>query len=284
MDSHRLQRYLASLALMVLILTSPRTGQAASPRRVVVLEYRAGVKGAFGLAARMAEELARLTPHRVLAPADTQRRLGSKVDALVARCQGDPHCVARIGVRIGCDEVILVGISQLGDIILAIQRIQVPSGRVLSRLAASLSRHRRVSRSAIDRYLRRLLPPDEFKRYGRIIIHTSGVGDRVFVDQKLRGKTPLAPIVVPAPGRYSVRVRRPGYVDFVARLDVLPEASVEVKPTLSPLNKMRRSPWYERWWIWALIGGAVVGGTTAAVLGSTRSPTEVPALLRWPQR
>jgi hypothetical protein len=274
-----------SLAVLATLLGSMvSAASAAASRRIAVLEYRAGTRAASRLAARMASQLSKLTPHRVLTPADAQRQLGSRVGALVARCQGDPSCIARIGSRLGANEIVLVGISQLGDIILAIQRIEVPSGKVLTRLADSLSRRRRVSRRAVNRYLRRLLPPDEFKRYGKIIVRTSAVGDQVFVDQKLRGRTPIKPLTVPAPGRYAVRIRRPGHVDFVARLDVLPESSVEVKPTLSPLGGARRTRWYERWWVWALIGGAVAGATTAAVLSATRSPSDVDATVRWPSR
>lgn len=270
--------------LAALSLTLALPVQAVTPRRIAVLEYRAGVRAAIGLADDLAEQLAKLTPHHVLTPQDAQRRLGSRLDAQVARCKGDPACIARIGTKLGCDEVLLIGISQLGDVILAMQRIEVSSGRVLTRLADSLSSRRRVSRRVVNRYLRRLLPPDEFKRYGRITIRTEMVGDKIFVDQQLRGRTPLEPLVVPAPGRYTVRVRRPGHVDFVARLDVLPEATVEVKPTLSPVGIVREPKWYQKWWVWALVGGVVAGGATAAVLSATRSPSDVSAVMRWPSR
>ncbi|PID38631.1 MAG: hypothetical protein CSA65_03720 [Proteobacteria bacterium] len=277
-----IKRYLLCGTLALTVLGVPTLAAGRAPRRIAVLEYRAGTRAASGLAVQMAQQLAKLTPHRVLKPADAQRQLGSRVDALVARCQGDPTCLARIGARLGVDEIVLVGVSQLGDIILAIQRIQVPSGKVLTRLADSLSRRRRVSKRVVNRYLRRLLPPDEFKRYGTIVVQTSAVGDQVFIDQKLSGRTPLQPVVVPAPGRYAVRIRRRGHVDFVARLDVLPESSVEVKPTLSPIGVAQPKRWFERWWVWALVGGAVAGATTAVVLSATRSPSDVAAKVRWP--
>lgn len=255
---------------------------AGSRARVVaVLEYRAGTSGAAGVARSIAQELQRLTAHRVLSTRDARRQYGSQLDSAVAQCRGDAACIARVGASLRCDEVLLVGISQLGDVILAIQRIQVSSGRVVARVADSFSDQRRLAPGLLRRYLRRLLPPEDFKRYGKIIIRTDVIGDDVAVDDVDRGKTPLPPLTVPAPGRYTVRVTRPGHTDFVARLDVLPEATVEVKPSLSLLGHKPR--WYEKWWVWALVGGVVAGSATALAIGLSDSPSQAPAVLVWPR-
>ena len=156
------------------------------------------------------------------------------------------------------------GIGQLAW--LAIQRIDVATGRVLARLADSVKPQRRIRRQTLERYLRQLLPPEDFKRYGEVIIKTTEDGDEVYLDEFFRGKTPLAPLKVSAPARYTVRVKRPGHSDFVARLDILPNAAVEVTPTLSRLSTPRQ--WYERWWVWAIVGGVVAGtATTNAAVG-----------------
>jgi hypothetical protein len=206
-------------------------------------------------------------------------RLGGSIDAEVARCKGDPACISRIGGRLGCDEVILIGVSQLGDLILAIQRIEVESSRVLARLADSLA-SRRIRQNDLRAYLRRLLPASDFKRYGEIVVKTDGVGDEVFLDEMPRGRTPLlSPLKVPAPGRYTIRVTRPGHEEFVARLDVLPEAAVEVTPKLS--RKTPPARWYQQWWVWALVGGAVAAGATAGIaVAVTRGQERVPAVIR----
>jgi hypothetical protein len=270
------------LALIAFFMAAP-TASAAPSRRIAVLEYRSGATAIPRLGYKMAQKLGKLTAHEVISPADAQRSLGSGIDAEVAACQGSASCIARIGARLRCDEVLLVGISQLGDVILAIQRIQVRSGRVLARLADSMSRRRRLRSSKLSGYLRKLLPAAEFKRYGRIVVSSGSVGDKVFVDELSRGSTPLGPIKVPAPGRYAVRVKRAGHLDFVARLDVLPEATVEVKPTLTPIGSGRRR-WYQRWWVWALVGGAVAAATTATIISATSSPSDVQVDVVWPGR
>lgn len=267
--------------VLVIQLLLAGSAAQASPQRVAVLEYRAGASGLPQLGTRMARLLARLTGRQVVSPSDARRRFGAGLDAAVARCRGTAACIAKLGRRLGCDEVLLVGVSQLGDVIIAIQRIDTAGGRTLSRLADSRGPGQRVDRELLVGYLRRLLPPDAFKRYGRIIVRTEDIGARVYIGGELRGLTPIAPIRVVAPARYTVRVTRPGYQPFVARLDVPPEASVEVKPTLTRKGADRLR-WYQRWWVWALVGGAVAAGaTTAAVLATNRTPGSVDAVLVW---
>lgn len=251
-------------------------------RTVAVLEFRAGASGAQGVAQELAEQLARLTSNRVVSPRDARRSIGPSLDAAVARCAGAPACVADLGNALGCQEVILVGVSQLGDIILAVQRIDVSRGVVVTRLADSIRPGRRVDPEAIAAYLRRLLPPEQFRRFGRVVVRTAEAGDEVYVDGKLRGRTPLPPLRVAAPARIKIRVARQGHQDFVARLDVVPDASVEVKATLGR-SGAQAPRWYQRWWVWAMVGGVVAAGAvTAAAVAASDGPDRVPAVVRLP--
>ncbi|MCA9666720.1 MAG: PEGA domain-containing protein [Myxococcales bacterium] len=247
---------------------------------MVVLEYRSAARGGQQVARAMARQIARQTSLKVISPEEAQRIVGAGLPAQVARCRGDASCTATIGSQIGADEVLLVGISQLGDLILAIQRIEVHTGRVLARLADSINPRVRVRRAVIDRYLRQLLPPSDFRRYGTIVVKSDADGDKIFIDDKKRGVTPAEPFRVPAPGRYGVRVKRIGHNDFVTRLDVLPEASVEVNATFTRIGGSGPLPWYKRWWVWAIIGAVVAGGATTVAVLTTTSPTDVDAVLQ----
>lgn len=246
---------------------------------IAILEYRAGVKAAPDIASGMAQELSQLTSHKVIGPTEASLSLGTSADAEVAQCQGNPICVAHVGKKLKCDEVILVGISQLGDLILAMQRIEVSSHRVLTQLADSLQPNREILSADLQRYLHRLLPASDFKRYGNILIHTEKKADEVFIDDAYQGKTPLPPIKVLAPKRYGVRVSRSGHADFFARLDVLPDTTVEVTPVLTPEG--RGGSWYKQWWVWTLIGGAVAATATIAIVaGGSHGEGRVPAIIR----
>ena len=274
-----MSRVLFAIALTASTLVSlPRAAQA---RSVAVLEFRAGASGAQGVGQELAVQLARLTSNRVVSPRDARRSVGPSLDAAVARCAGAPACVADLGRALGCDEVILVGISQLGDLILAVQRIDVARGVVLARMADSIRPGRKVKAEAAATYLRRLLPPEQFKRFGQVVVRTGQAGDQVFVDGKLRGRTPLAPLRVAAPGRIQIRVARPGHEDFMARLDIVPDARVEVTPTLGRSGQAPR--WYQRWWVWAIVGGVVAAGAvTAVVVAASGGPDRVPAVVYLP--
>jgi hypothetical protein len=276
---YQTRRSLALSALAAVLASGPSANAAG--RTVAVLEFRAGVHSAQGIASLMAERIQRQTSLAVISPVDARRKLGAGLEAVIARCNGAAPCIAELGRKLAADEVILVGLSELGDLILAIQRIDVATGGVLARLADSVQRRRHIRPVNIDRYLRRLLPRDDFLRYGLIVVRSDRVGDQVSLDDLPRGRTPLAPIKVPAPGRYRVQVRRPGHYDFNTRLDVVPDSTVEVTPTLAPLGGNERRRWYEHWWVWAIVGGVVAGGVTAvAVVTATRPPDNVDAVLR----
>jgi len=265
-------RRLPLVGLLVAALLASSAAPAAARtgrRRVAILEHRTGVTRAADLAARMAAVLARSAALEVVSPEEARRRLGGRLDAQIARCAGDPPCVAQIGDRLHVDEVILVGISQLGDVILALQRISVRTRSVEGRIAEAISPEAEPSDDLLLGYLRRLLPPDDFRRFGGIRVKASVSGAEVTLDGLLRGRTPLAMLRVEAPRRYQLKVRKSGYIDFDATLDVQPDGMVEVTPDLH--RRPSALAWYQRWWVWGI--AAAVAAGTATALALTLRPT-----------
>jgi len=265
-------RRLPLVGLLVAALLAAEQAPAAARtgrRRVAILEHRTGVTRAADLAARMAAVLARSAALEVVSPEEARRRLGGRLDAQIARCAGDPTCVAHVGEKIKVDEVILVGISQLGDVILALQRISVRTRSVEGRIAEAISPEAEPSDDLLLGYLRRLLPPDDFRRFGGIRVKASVSGAEVTLDGLLRGRTPLAMLRVEAPRRYQLKVRKSGYIDFDATLDVQPDGMVEVTPDLH--RRPSALAWYQRWWVWGI--AAAVAAGTATALALTLRPT-----------
>jgi len=86
-----------------------------------------------------------------------------------------------------------------------------------------------------------------------------------------------AHLVVP---ERSVIRRAPGRTE---QLDVVPEGTVEVTPSLSRASSGTKR-WYERWWVWAIIGGVVAGSATTVAILTRPAPENVDAVVRWPQR
>jgi hypothetical protein len=251
---------------------------SGSHRTVAVLEYRAGVTGAKDLGERMAGILREETSVHVVGPQEARRRLGGRADAMIAKCGGDAVCVADVGLKLGVDEVVLVGLSQLGDLIVAMQRIRVEDGQVEGRIAESVALGRDPDRGALLDFLRRLMPPEDFIRYGTIRVRTPVEGATVFMDGKPVGATPLADLRVLAPKKIALRVEKQGLVPFMAKLQVLPDAVAEVSPELPPEGE--HVGWYKRWWVWAIVGGVVAG--TATAVAASRGDNTADVVVHYP--
>jgi len=257
--------------LLVPSLQSGAWGQSHPGRKTVaVLEYRSGAKGAIGIGERLAQALASTAALDVIGPQEARRRAGARIDADVARCAGEPMCIGALAESLGAQEVLLVGVSQLGDVVLAMQRIDAKRGVAGARLAESMAPDAQPLDEEVLHWLKQLFPPEVFKRYGHIKILTEVRGADVRLNGERTGKTPLdEPVKVRAPGSYKVRVSKPGFIPFEASIDVLPDAIVEINPTL--VREEGRVPWYKRWYVWAAVGGAVaIAGVSVGVYYGTR--------------
>jgi hypothetical protein len=263
----------ALASLIILALAVPARAQPAQPKRsIAVLEFRAGAAGARRIGSRAAAILRARTSHQIV-DSDDARRAIAKVDQELAACAGQAGCIAAIGARLGVDEVIVVGVSELGDLILALQRVDSRTGQVLSRVADSLPRDREPDDAAVEQYLRRLLPREDFLRWGILRIDSDVAGAEVRIGGERKGVTPLAPIPLQAPATVDLRVVKKGHTDFIARIDVLPDATVEVRPVLT---RRPGSSWYEKPWVWAIAGALVAGGVATAIIVAQPAPNTVP--------
>lgn len=270
-------RALSMLLAVLLAWGGAARGQTPPPekrkaRSIAVLEFRAGAAGAGSIGQRTAAILRKRTSSPITDP-DDARRTAPKIDDQVARCSGQPACVGELGRRLGVDEVILVGVSELGDLILAFQRVEAKTGTVLGRVADSLPRNAEIDEAALESYLRRLLPREDFLRWGTLLIATDLAGAEVKLGGETKGQTPVEPIPVPAPQTIDLRVSKKGYTDFSARIDVIPDSTVEVRPVL---QRKSGSAWYERPWVWAIAGVVVAGGVATAVVLTRPSSDAVP--------
>lgn len=239
---------------------------------VAVFEFRNDVQALADLPERMATALQKNTSLQVLDLGEARRRLGPGIDAEVARCEGETRCLSRVGERLGAREVLLVAVSQLGDVVLALQRIDVAEQKVVARYADSLVADKqadRASEQSVDEvrvlgWLQQLYPPETFKRYGRIHITTDVEGAQVYVNAKARGQTPLAePLQVLAPGSYRLLVEKDRFLPFQATLSVMPDTTVEVTARLQ--HEQRSTPWYRRWYVWGGLGAGVAAIAASAV-------------------
>jgi hypothetical protein len=261
---------LAWLAILVTAAAAARSARAdPDPRRKVsVLEYRAGSSALPGIAGRVATTLSRQTSLGVLGQDQTRAMYGDHLDQAVVKCAGDAACVARIGQKVGAAEVILVGVGELGDVILTMQRIDVAQREVTGRIADSLAATGAPTDAEIAAYVARLMPPSDFVRYGVIDIVANLAGAAVTVGGQSRGATPIQALKLPAPASYDIRVDLPGYVPFTTRVALPPDGEIKVEAELA---RRGGAAWYQHWYVLAAAGVIVAGGVGTTVYFATRS-------------
>jgi len=243
-------------------------GDPDPKRALLVLEYRAGSSALPQISARVVALLAKQTSLHVLGQDQTRAVYGDHLDQVLVKCAGDAACVARIGLKIGAAEVILVGISELGDVILTMQRIDVANREVVSRVADSLAAGATPSDLQITGYTTRLLPPTDFLRFGVIDIVANLAGAAVTVSGEPRGVTPIEALTLRAPATYEIRVDKSGYVPFTTRVALPPDGEIKVEAQLS--RRAGAVAWYQHWYVLAAAGAVVAGAGGTAIYFGTR--------------
>lgn len=268
-----------ALAFLMILFAS---GAAIARPTIAVLEFRANAKGAIGLGQRFSQLLSRTVAADVIELDEARRRLGARLDADVARCGNAVPCLAAIGTSLAATEVLLIGVSQLGDVVVSLQRIETSTGEIAGRLAESVTAGAEPSDAELLGWLKRLYPAEYFIRYGEITVMANVDGAKVTLNGNDRGRTPLERgLRMRAPASYRLRVERPGYVPFEARVDLVPEARMEVKATL--VRAEQSTPWFKRWYVWASVGGAaVIAGGAVAIYFGTRVDKEPRGVITLP--
>ena len=240
-------------------------------RKVVVIEYRSGSSALPGIAKRIVETMTKLTSLQLLDPDQTRTVYGDQLDQAIPKCSGDAACIAAIGKKVGAADVLLVGVSELGDVILTVQRIEVAKGEAVTRIADSLAAGAVPSDDQINGYLARLLAPADFMRYGVIDIVANLAGAAVTVGGTSRGLTPIEALKLPAPATYEIRVEKEGFVPFTTKVALPPDGEIKVEAALS--RRGGNGAWYGRWYVLAGAGVLVAGAAGTAIYFGTRSET-----------
>ncbi|HEY4244872.1 MAG TPA: PEGA domain-containing protein [Kofleriaceae bacterium] len=249
-------------ALLLLIVAALASAAHADPnphRKVVVLEYRSGSSAVPGIAGRLVAALSKKTSLEVLSEDQTRTQYGDHLDQVIVKCGGDATCIGRIGQKVGAAEVILVGISELGDVILTMQRIDVADKSVATRIADSLPSGAVPSDAQLDSYLTKLLPPSDFLRFGVLDIIANQTGAKVFVGGQPRGATPIPSLKLQAPADYRVRVEKSGFNPFTTTVHLPPDGALRLDANLSRKSSVA---WYGHWYVIAaasIIAASAVG-------------------------
>ena len=259
---------LALVIASVCALAASARAELDPRRKVIVIEYRSGSSALQNVVGEIVREMGKQTSLQVLGPGQVKTLYGEQLDPAIVKCAGEAECVAKIGQKVGAAEVILVGISELGDVILTMQRIDVSSKQVSARIADSLASDAQPTADQLSYYIAKLLPPSDFLRYGRIAVTSNESGAAVSVGGEARGVTPIEPLKLRAPATYRIKVEKQGFVPFSTTVQLPPDSTLEVSAELSVRGG---SAWYQKWYVWAgIFAGATLAG--GGIYYATREP------------
>jgi hypothetical protein len=237
-------------------------------RKIIVIEYRSGSTALPNIAGRLVDMIGQKTSLRVLGLDQTRVEYGAHLDQVIVKCQGDPVCVARIGQKVGAIEVLLVAVSELGDVLLTVQRIDVASHSVVSRMAETMAAGGGPTDEQLEGYLARLLPPGDFLRYGMIDIVANIAGAGVTISGEKRGVTPMKePLKLKAPATYNIRIEKDGYVPYVTKVELPPDGRIKVE---AELGKRGSTAWYAHWYVLVPAAAIVAGAAGTSIYFATR--------------
>ncbi|HEY5921475.1 MAG TPA: PEGA domain-containing protein [Kofleriaceae bacterium] len=260
----------SALALaIVCALAAVAHAELDPKRKVVVIEYRSGSSALPRVVGQLVAEMSRQTSLQVLGPDQTKALYGDQLEQSIVKCGGESACVAKIGAKVGAAEVVLVGISELGDVILTMQRIDVRTTNVSARIADSLAADAAPSEDQLGYYLAKLLPPSDFLRFGILAITSNESGAAVTVGGEKRGVTPIQPLKLRAPAEYPIRIDKPGFVPFTTTVKLPPDSEIKVAAELS--RRGGGSAWYQKWYFYAGVVG-VLGLAGGGIYFATREP------------
>ena len=136
---------------------------------------------------------------------------------------------------------------------------------------------------------------DELRlKLARIELRCEVAGAQIRLDGSAAGRTPAGRFYL-TPGEHQLLVEKPGHRPFAQQLRLDPGEDRRLRVQLPALaaaapaasriallleapvaRTLPPSPIYKRWWLWALVGVAVVGVTAAVVATQTGGSDRVP--------
>jgi TolB-like protein len=187
----------------------------------------------------------------------------------ILQCKDDFACLAEIGGALGVDYLVMGGIGKLDDTFVIHLKL-VDSGRavVVNRISEPF-RGPEPQLAVAMRFATWRLLGRSVSGAGRLSILTEADEASVSIDggDPKPVKAGAALDGIPA-GKHIFALSADGYRPFSQEFYVESDRLTRVEPALVALPKA----WYQEWWAWAIIGGAVAGVATTVAVIATDDP------------
>jgi hypothetical protein len=214
-------------------------------------------------------ELKRIEGTKVVSRTDLVAMLRLEQQKALMGCADDTSCIADIGGALGVDKLVVGNVGKLAEsYTISLRLIDPKEIKVDSRVTETF-------RGPADQLIRavrcagRRLLGIESRDKGKLAVSASEEEAEVYVDEQKRGELPMPPVDDLASGRHVVRLSKDGFFNWQSEVYVDPGETTAVWARLSE----QPEKWYQKWWVWTIVGAVVLGGTTAAFLLTRSEPT-----------
>ncbi|MCK6552116.1 PEGA domain-containing protein [Myxococcota bacterium] len=249
----------------------PTVPLSKNPRFVILEIGGAGLSDevAKNLIHVVASELRRIPGSAVLSRDEVQAMLGAEQLRQVLDASCDRACFSRLAGALDADYVVTgqVGLLEQTYVVsLAAldQRTDGSARRVTETYEGSADELLRATRHAVQSLFGLV------GGTGALTVGATENGATVLVDNERVGELPLPPLTKLAPGRYTVAVEKGGFDTWRTDVYVNPEDTSVVWAELAA----RPEAWFEKWWVWTIVGVAVAG-STAGIIAATSGDSGV---------
>lgn len=192
---------------------------------------------------------------------DELSALGPAVAEAVADCGATPPCLLEVAAAVGFDSVITGNLTGLGDErVIDLRHLSAVSGEELGRQSVQASGDERELIVQIRGAAVKLLAPERY--VGTVAFDVKQTGVRVVVDGQLVGITPLPRAQLDLRvGRHAIEASGEGLVPFSEMVEVRygELRSVTIDLPQNTVFVGGDTPYYARWWTWAIAGAGATG-------------------------
>ena len=168
---------------------------------------------------------------QAISPADVLTDL-EKV-GLSARCGHDLPCLVRAGRYARAHKALHVTVAAIGGTLkVSMRLVDSVEGKMLNRVAESVSENESERAQELHRLAVRLLKPETY--VGSLTVQVSEPGAEVYLDDRLVGTTPLpGPLENQKAGPHILRISKAGFSDMYRFVDVIYKRSSTISIDLN---------------------------------------------------
>lgn len=245
------------------------SGTSATKLAVLNLE-------AYGLEAGVAEtltqllslELKRIDGVSVISRDEVKAMFQFEFEKQVLTCESDMSCLVEIGGAMGVDYLVAGGVGTLDDTyVITLKLLNVGEGKVAHRVSETFHGPQAELAKPLKHAAHAMLgvaPHGE----GTLEV-LSDIDDLVV---SINGSKPLddttAPVTGLAAGKHSLHLSALGYRSRARDVYVDDGTTTKLRASLIEIP----NPWYEKWWVWTIVGGVAAAAVTTTLVFATDSP------------